>query len=73
MQVTVKRWGNSYALRLTKADLARFGLREGSLVDVALQPLAAPVDLSTLPTFRDDVPFGEARRRLYAGKRRWEA
>jgi hypothetical protein len=73
MQATVKRWGNSYAVRLTKADLLRFGVHEGSVVDLALQPVRAPADLAALPTFRDDLPLGEARRELYGGKRRWEA
>ncbi|MEA3204162.1 MAG: hypothetical protein QOI63_1842, partial [Thermoplasmata archaeon] len=50
MHAMVKRWGNAYALRLTKADLARFGLHVGSLVEVALQPVRAPVDLAALPT-----------------------
>lgn len=72
MHATVKRWGNAYALRLTKSDLARFGLHLGSLVEVALQPVRAPVDLSALPTFRDDAPIGEARAQLYGQRRRWE-
>jgi antitoxin component of MazEF toxin-antitoxin module len=73
MHATVKRWGNAYALRLTKADLARFGLHVGSLVEVALQPVRAPVDLAALPTFRDDAPVDEARRQLYGQRRRWES
>ncbi|MEA3143654.1 MAG: hypothetical protein QOG31_978 [Thermoplasmata archaeon] len=73
MHATVKRWGNAYALRLTKADLARFGLHVGSLVEVALQPVRAPVDLAALPTFRDDAPVDEALRQLYGQRRRWEA
>jgi hypothetical protein len=73
MHATVKRWGNAYALRLTKADPARFGLHVGSLVEVALQPVRAPVDLAALPTFRDDLPLDQARGQLYGGKRRWEA
>lgn len=73
MQVTVKRWGNSYAVRLTKADLNRLGVHEGSLVEVDVQPVSAPVDLATLPTFRDDLPVGDARAQLYSQERRWEA
>lgn len=30
------RWGNSYGLRLTKRDVERLGLHEGSQVDVSL-------------------------------------
>jgi antitoxin component of MazEF toxin-antitoxin module len=73
MHTVVKRWGNAYALRLTKADLARFGLHLGSLVEVALQPVRAPADLAALPTFRDDLPLDAARREAYTQRRRWEA
>lgn len=73
MHVTVKRWGNSYAVRLTKADLQRLGVHEGSVVEVNVQPVRVPVDLADLPTFRDDLPLGDARAQLYGQKRRWEA
>jgi hypothetical protein len=73
MHATVKRWGNSYALRLTKADLHRFGVHEGSVVEFDVQPVRAPVDLAGLPTFRDDLPLGDVRAQLYGQKRRWEA
>ena len=52
MHLTVKRWGNSYALRLTRRDLERFGIKEGSEVDVEIKVAQERIDLSGLPVFR---------------------
>lgn len=53
MLANVKKWGNSYAIRLTVGDLKRLGLHEGDTVqvDVAAVPER---DLSWLPVLHDD-------------------
>lgn len=44
----VLRWGNSYGIRITRAEVERLGLHEGDEVDLLLpDPTAAP----ELPTF----------------------
>ncbi len=75
MLATVKKWGNSYAVRLTKKDLSRMGLREGQRVQVIVQPAigqAEPLDLSDLPTFHDPLPFKQAREAAYRARQKWE-
>ncbi len=52
LNTPVKRWGNSYAVRLTSQDLRRLGVREGQMIHVAIETTAnEPIDLSTIPTF----------------------
>lgn len=55
MLAEVKRWGNSYAVRLTKRDLNRLGIHEGDAVEITLQPVAPEgrIDLSGLPRLQD--------------------
>ncbi len=76
MQATVKKWGNSYALRLTKRDLERLGLKEGQPVVFEPRPIEGEkVDLSGLPVIRDPdaLPFEEARRAYYRDlPKRWQ-
>jgi antitoxin component of MazEF toxin-antitoxin module len=72
MEAVIKRWGNSYAVRLTKADLQRLHLREGQAVVLHVEPAAGEVDLSGLPTFRAGARLAEARRRYYREARDWE-
>lgn len=46
------RWGNSYGVRLSKADVERLGLKEGQ--EVAFEVAASPnekIDLSDMPSF----------------------
>ena len=76
MLAEIKRWGNSWAIRITRSDLQRLGLREGDRVEVTVKRLAAKgkVDLSGFP-FIDDpdpVPLEQARREYYTAPRRWE-
>lgn len=63
----VKRWGNSFAVRLTRADLDRLGVREGQQVDFQVVPWTGrKVDLTGLPVFRGDSrPFKEIREEYY--------
>lgn len=55
MFARVKRWGNSFALRLSKKDVDELRVREGDEVRVEVRkiPAGGKVDLSGLPTFRD--------------------
>lgn len=50
MHVSLRRWGNSLALRIPKAWAEELGVRDGSVVDVAVtrgklvaEPVRAPV------------------------------
>ncbi len=55
----ILRWGNSYAIRLRKADVVRAGLREGMETTVRLTPALAPLDLTDMPSFRPIRPAGD--------------
>ena len=63
----VRRWGNSYGVRLRKKDLQALGIREGSSIDVQVRPHrpARGLDLSDLPTFRDPDPLASIRHDEY--------
>lgn len=58
MQGLVKRWGGSYAIRVSPEEARRHGLKDGMEVDVNVIP--RPIDWATLPTFQD-VPDAAAR------------
>lgn len=47
----ILEWGNSYGIRIKKADLEREGLEPGEEVAVRIERRAEPIDLSDLPTF----------------------
>lgn len=57
MDSQVKKWGNSYAIRLPKGEAERLGLKEGDHVDVqvrkATRKRKGRIDLSALPVFHD--------------------
>lgn len=72
IKARILKWGNSYGLRIQKADLKRLGLRPGEEALVRLER-GAPVDLSGLPAFKGGMPddslrhdelLGEARQRM---------
>ena len=72
MLAEVKRWGNSYAIRLTRREAERLGLREGERVRVRLEKVpAGPLDLTGLPTVRDPNRRASEHldRYLYGGVR----
>ncbi len=55
MKAKVKKWGNSYAIRLTKKDLEELGLEKGDEVKVEIKKINREnIDLSGLPTFHDE-------------------
>ena len=62
MFASVKKWGNSYAIRVTKADLQRLGVKPGQEIEFSLRALPAKVDLSALPTFRSKETLEQARQ-----------
>lgn len=62
MEADVRKWGNSLAIRLPKAEADRLGLKEGDHVEVALKKAGRrprkAVDLSDwplIPETRSDV------------------
>jgi len=78
IKARILKWGNSYGLRIHKADLERLGLRPGEEALVRLEGRSGPVDLSELPTFkggrpddslRHDELLGEARQKAIKGKK----
>lgn len=70
MRAKVLRWGNSYGIRIKKADAERLGLREGDevVLDVKARP-GQRVDVSKLPNLHlgglagdhDEVDWSEPR------------
>lgn len=67
---TIKKWGNSYAIRLTAADLQRYGWREGQEVDVEVRPWAMPkLDFTKSPFVPDgDASTGRRHDQVLAGR-----
>lgn len=64
MDAEVKRWGNSFAIRLSKRDLERLGIHEGDRVEVTIRKAGKNgprISLEGLPTFRDDDPRASER------------
>ncbi len=53
MHVTkaIKKWGNSYGIALTKAELEELGLRPGDEVHARLEKAFKKRDVSKIPTF----------------------
>lgn len=75
MEAEVKRWGNSYAIRLPKRELERMGIHEGDRVEVAIRKARgrkkAKFSLEGLPTFHDPDPLASERHDayLYGGRK----
>ena len=55
MNATVRRWGNSLALRVPKAVANGNGLREGSVVDLVVRKNHLTVRPSRRPKYTLDV------------------
>jgi antitoxin component of MazEF toxin-antitoxin module len=59
MDAEVKKWGNSYAIRLPKSEAERLGLQEGDHVEVEMRKASKRrakkklIDLSDMPTFHE--------------------
>ena len=75
MDAEVKRWGNSFAIRLSKRELERLGIHEGDRVEVDLRK--APkgkrrrVSLDDMPVFHDTATDVSERHDeyLYGGRK----
>lgn len=70
MDAEVKKWGNSFAIRLPKSEAERLGLKEGDHIEVDLrkakkQAKKKRVDLSGLPTFHDPDPLASEHHDEY--------
>jgi antitoxin component of MazEF toxin-antitoxin module len=74
MDAEIRKWGNSYAIRLPKAELDRLGLHEGDRVEVDLKKAprrrAQKISLAGMPIAHDTVADVSARHDayLYGGK-----
>lgn len=62
MTTKIKKWGNSYAVRLPKSEVDRLSLKEGSSVIVKIEPvkkkptldeLVSQIDPDNLPEMID--------------------
>ncbi len=55
MIAKVKKWGNSFAIRLTKKELEELDLKKGDEVKIEIKKVDPEnVDLEDLPTFSDE-------------------
>ena len=66
----VLRWGNSYGVRLSKADLERAGLKEGAKATVRLR--AGKIDLSHVTFYKGGRPDDSLRHDELLGEYRWK-
>lgn len=75
MDAEIKKWGNSFAIRLPKSEAERLGLKEGDHVSVDLRKAKRgrrkKVDLSHLPVFTDTATDVSERHDeyLYGGRK----
>jgi hypothetical protein len=55
MITTIKKWGNSFGVRLTKRMLEEYGLKEGNEIKIKIEKVKPKekVDLSGIPTFSE--------------------
>ena len=55
MITKIKKWGNSFGVRLTKKELEEYGLKEGDEVKIKIEKVkpGKEVDLSDIPTFSE--------------------
>lgn len=65
----VLRWGNSYGIRVRRADLEKSGVKEGADVVIEFEP--KKIDLSHVWTFRGGGRDVSERHDEYLGEGRW--
>ena len=70
IKARILKWGNSYGLRIQKADLKRLGLSPGEEVIVRFEGRSGPVDLSGLPRFKGGAPDDSLRHDELLGNAR---
>ena len=65
MTTKIKRWGNSYAVRISKEKVRELGLRDGSQVEIKIRPahkkysldeLISQIDPNNMPELVDWGP-----------------
>jgi len=71
MRATIRKWGNSAAVRLSRKELDRLGLRDGDEVEIEIHPRKKTWSIDDVPVFRstDGLTFKEARMKR---ARDWE-
>jgi antitoxin component of MazEF toxin-antitoxin module len=55
MITKIKKWGNSFGVRLTKKELEEYGLKEGDKIKIMIEKVKPEkgIDLSDIPTFSE--------------------
>ena len=48
MTTKIRKWGNSYAVRISKARVHELGMRDGSQVEIKIKPVAKKYSLDEL-------------------------
>ena len=48
MTTKIRKWGNSYAVRISKAKVHELGMRDGSAVNIKLEPVQRKYTLKEL-------------------------
>jgi len=75
MDAEVKKWGNSFAIRLPKSEADRLGLKEGDHVEVEMRKAPRKkrkrISLDHWPVFQDTATDVSERHDeyLYGGRR----
>lgn len=67
----VLAWGNSYGIRLKKADLDAAGIAPGSEVVIHIEKKPAKIDLSWVRTIKGGASDVSERHDEYLGEGRW--
>lgn len=68
-RATIGKWGNSRAIRISKDELERLGLKDGDEVEYELRPVRSTWDVSMLPVFGGKPVTLEQARREWAEAR----
>jgi len=66
----ILRWGNSYGIRLRRAELKKVGLSPGSEAIVRMAKEHSRVDLSGLPAFKGGGPDDSVQHDELLGRSR---
>jgi antitoxin component of MazEF toxin-antitoxin module len=60
------RWGNSFGIRVTKAEADALSLKPGQNVELLVRSPADRIDLSSLPYFKDEPDVSDRHDELVA-------
>jgi antitoxin MazE len=68
MTATVQKWGNSLAIRIPRSVARDVSLKDGSLVNLAVQDGKVVIEPSATPEYSlDDLLKGVSKRNLHRG------